>query len=89
MPDSPTGAYVLTAFGECEELDRMEGEEVDGARLMETPDARWTLEVGIWAPSQEAAEALAEEVMSEAHMEYGQWHGWQVRPVASGQHAHG
>jgi hypothetical protein len=77
-------AYTLTVYGECRPLD-LADLSVDGARLMDRvdgPDARWTLEAGIWAASQEAAEALAEEVVAEAQWEYGDWHGWQVAPVA-------
>ncbi len=71
--------YHLKSYGECKDLE-LDDLDVSGATVIEQEPA-WRLEVLFRADSEDRALDLAEEIMSEAQWEYGDWHEWHIEPI--------
>ncbi len=75
---SSPALFVLKAYGDVDRPS-LAGLDTAEARVIEQ-DARWTLEVVIFANSLAAAESLSQEIVDEADFDLGTWHGWHISP---------
>jgi hypothetical protein len=76
--------YRLHIFGEAKDALEVDPSDLpEGVTVLETADGRWTVEVALRAPSEEAAGEAAEAFAAEAEWEYGPSHGWDLTAVQS------